>query len=78
MKDSYSLDLDEEGLDVQYRAHYEAYFKIFARCGLPGIAVGGDVGMMGGSEAHEFMYLTPLGEDTLVLCDNCGYPRTGR
>ena len=73
MKDSYSLDLDEAGLDAQYRAHYEAYFKIFARCGLPVIAVGGDVGIMGGSGAHEFMYLTPLGEDTLVLCDSCGY-----
>jgi len=73
MKDSYSLDLDEAGLDTQYKAHYEAYFKIFARCGLPVIAVGADVGMMGGSAAHEFMYLSPLGEDTLVLCDACGY-----
>jgi len=73
MKDSYSLDLDEAGLDVQYRAHYAAYFKIFARCGLPVVSVGADVGVMGGSGAHEFMYLTPLGEDTLVLCDSCGY-----
>jgi prolyl-tRNA synthetase len=73
MKDAYSLDLDEAGLEVQYRASYEAYFKIFSRCGLPVIAVGGDVGVMGGSAAHEFMYLTPLGEDTLVLCDACGY-----
>jgi prolyl-tRNA synthetase len=73
MKDSYSLDLDEAGLDTQYMAHYEAYFRIFARCGLPVIAVGADVGMMGGSAAHEFMYLSPLGEDTLVLCDACGY-----
>ena len=73
MKDAYSLDLDEAGLDASYRAQYEAYFKIFARCGLPVIAVGGDVGVMGGSAAHEFMYLTPLGEDTLVLCDACGY-----
>jgi len=73
MKDSYSLDLDDAGLDSQYRAHYEAYFRIFARCGLPVISVGADVGMMGGSDAHEFMYLTPLGEDTLVLCDSCGY-----
>lgn len=73
MKDSYSLDLDDAGLDTQYRAHYEAYFKIFARCGLPVIAVGADVGIMGGTGAHEFMYLTPLGEDTLVLCDSCGY-----
>ena len=73
MKDSYSLDADEAGLDVQYRAHYGAYFKIFERCCLPVIAVGGDVGIMGGSGAHEFMYLTTLGEDTLVLCDACGY-----
>jgi prolyl-tRNA synthetase len=73
MKDSYSLDADEAGLDIQYKAHYDAYFKIFARCGLPVVAVGADVGLMGGSGAHEFMYLTPLGEDTLVLCDACGY-----
>ncbi len=73
MLDSYSLDADEEGLDKQYRAHYDAYFRIFGRCGVPTIAVGSDVGMMGGSLAHEYMYLTPIGEDTLVLCDPCGY-----
>ncbi len=73
MKDSYSLDRDEAGLDVQYQAHYKAYFRIFQRCSLPVIAVGSDVGMMGGSLAHEYMYLTAVGEDTLVLCDSCGY-----
>jgi prolyl-tRNA synthetase len=73
MKDSYSLDADEAGLDKQYRAHYQAYFNIFNRCDLPTIAVGSDVGMMGGSLAHEYMYLTPIGEDTLVLCRQCGY-----
>jgi prolyl-tRNA synthetase len=73
MKDSYSLDADEAGLDVQYRAHYQAYFNIFARCGLPVITVLSDVGMMGGSMAHEYMYLADIGEDTLVLCDQCGY-----
>lgn len=73
MKDSYSLDADDEGLDKQYRAHYQAYFNIFNRCDLPVIAVKSDVGMMGGYQAHEFMYLTPVGEDTLLLCDNCGY-----
>ncbi|MBI5032767.1 MAG: proline--tRNA ligase [Chloroflexi bacterium] len=73
MKDSYSLDLDDAGLDKQYRAHYQAYFNIFNRCSVPAIAVGSDVGMMGGSLAHEYMYLTPVGEDTLVLCRNCGY-----
>src|SRR5262245_8088906 len=73
MKDSYSLDADEDGLDVQYRAHYQAYFNIFHRCGLPVVTAGADVGVMGGSMAHEFMYLTPIGEDTLLLCDVCGY-----
>ncbi|MCW5876311.1 MAG: proline--tRNA ligase [Anaerolineales bacterium] len=73
MKDSYSLDADEAGLDKQYRAHYQAYFNIFTRCGVPAVAVASDVGMMGGSMAHEYMYLTPVGEDTLLLCDKCGY-----
>jgi prolyl-tRNA synthetase len=73
MKDSYSLDMDLEGLDQQYRAHYQAYFNIFHRCGLQVKAFKSDVGMMGGSMAHEFMYLTPIGEDTLLVCDNCGY-----
>ena len=73
MKDSYSLDLDEAGLDRQYRAHYQAYFNVFHRCGIDAVAVGSDVGMMGGSLAHEYMYLTPIGEDTLVLCRRCGY-----
>lgn len=73
MKDSYSLDRDEAGLQQQYSAHYNAYHRIFARSGLPAIAVGSDVGMMGGKVAHEFMYLAPIGEDTLVLCTNCDY-----
>jgi len=73
MKDSYSLDRDDAGLDRQYRAHYQAYYDIFNRCGLPTIAVEADVGMMGGTLAHEFMYFSPIGEDTLLLCDNCGY-----
>ncbi|MCX7671545.1 MAG: proline--tRNA ligase, partial [Anaerolineae bacterium] len=73
MLDSYSLDADFAGLERQYQAHYEAYFRIFKRCGLPVIAVRSDTGMMGGRLAHEYMYLTPVGEDTLVLCDACGY-----
>jgi prolyl-tRNA synthetase len=73
MKDSYSLDQDWEGLEKQYRAHYQAYFDIFHRCGLPIISVKSDTGMMGGKLAHEYMYLTPIGEDTLILCDHCGY-----
>ena len=73
MKDSYSLDRDWAGLDHQYANHYQAYFRIFGRCKLPVIAVESDVGMMGGNMAHEYMYLTPVGEDTLLLCDECGY-----
>jgi prolyl-tRNA synthetase len=73
MKDAYSLDRDEEGLDEQYRTLHETYFRIFARCGLPAMAVGADVGIMGGSMSHEFMYLSPIGEDTVLICDACGY-----
>jgi prolyl-tRNA synthetase len=73
MLDSYSLDRDIAGLDQQYEAHYKTYFRIFNRCGLPVRAVGSDTGMMGGMEAHEYMYLTPVGEDTLMFCDACDY-----
>lgn len=73
MLDSYSLDADWQGLDASYQAHYEAYFRIFTRCGLPAVAVRSDSGMMGGKDAHEFMYLTPIGEDSLMFCDACGY-----
>ena len=73
MKDSYSLDRDQAGLERAYIAHFHAYFKIAARAGIPVVAVLSDVGMMGGHLAHEFIYLTDDGEDTLVFCDNCGY-----
>ena len=73
MLDSYSLDANWDGLDKQYRAHYQAYFNIYHRCGLPVIAVKSDSGIMGGKLAHEYMYLTPIGEDALILCDKCGY-----
>jgi len=73
MKDAYSLDRDDAGLVAQYERVFDAYVRIYRRCGLPSLAVTADVGMMGGSAAHEFMYLTPVGEDTIVLCDGCGY-----
>ena len=73
MLDSYSLDADWQGLDAQYKAHYDAYFRIFNLCGLSVVAVRSDSGMMGGKEAHEYMYLTPIGEDSLLFCDACGY-----
>jgi prolyl-tRNA synthetase len=73
MKDSYSCDRDFAGLDVSYGKHYEAYTRIFERLGLGTVAVGADVGIMGGSLAHEFMVLNPAGEDTLVLCERCDF-----
>jgi prolyl-tRNA synthetase len=73
MKDSYSFDRDYAGLEKQYDAHYHAYFRIFKRCGLPVIAVASDTGMMGGKVSHEYMYLNPIGEDTLILCTDCDY-----
>ena len=73
MKDSYSLDRDQAGLERQYRAHYEAYQRIGQRTGVPLTAVRSDTGMMGGAVAHEFMYLTSAGEDSLALCGQCGY-----
>lgn len=73
MKDSYSLDADHAGLEAQYVRHYDAYHRIGARVGLPLVAVQSDVGMMGGKVAHEFMYVTAIGEDSLALCDACGY-----
>jgi prolyl-tRNA synthetase len=73
MKDAYSCDRDEAGLDKSYRDQYEAYERTFKRLGLEAVAVGADVGVMGGSGAHEFMVLNEFGEDTIVLCDECGY-----
>lgn len=73
MKDAYSAHASPEDLDVTYDRVYTAYTRIFARVGLPVIAVGSDVGVMGGSMAHEFMYLSEIGEDRIIICDTCGY-----
>ncbi len=73
MKDSYSLDLDEAGLDVAYRNHWRAYERIFRRCGLDFVVVGADTGMMGGSASHEFMALSEHGEDIVLICPNGDY-----
>lgn len=73
MKDSYSIDADEAGLDHSYRLHSAAYERIFTRLGIETVTVGSDVGIMGGSGAHEFMVINSHGEDTLVLCDACDY-----
>ncbi len=73
MKDSYSFDLDEAGLDLSYRKHHEAYCRIFDRCGLKYIVVEAHSGPMGGSQSHEFMVLCDAGEDYVVTCPSCDY-----
>lgn len=73
MKDSYSLDATWEGLDESYNLHYDAYSRIFKRCGLKFTVVEASTGLMGGKESHEFMVESPSGEDSLVLCKKCGY-----
>jgi prolyl-tRNA synthetase len=78
MKDSYSLDATQEGLEEQYRRHYQAYFNIFHRCGIPTVAVAADSGIMGGKVSHEYMYLTGIGEDTIVTCAACDYAANGQ
>ena len=73
MKDSYSFDRDEEGLDKSYDIHLDAYRKIYSRCGVKFYVVQSDMGMMGGTGAHEFMAPSAAGEDEVALCDGCGY-----
>ena len=72
MKDSYSFDLDREGLDASYELHKQAYCVIFERCGLDYLLVEAESGSMGGSESHEFVVRTDAGEDRVVSC-SCGY-----
>jgi prolyl-tRNA synthetase len=73
MKDAYSFDIDEAGLDLSYNKHDEAYRRIFTRCGLQFVAVEADSGAMGGSLSQEFMVYTEAGEDLIVSCPESGY-----
>ena len=73
MKDAYSFDVDEEGANLSYEAMYEAYTRIFERCGLKFRAVEADTGTIGGSYSHEFMVLAETGEDQIVNCTECDY-----
>ena len=73
MKDAYSFDLNEAGLDLSYRKHDAAYRAIFTRCGLKFVAVEADSGAMGGSQSQEFMVYTDAGEDLIASCPVCGY-----
>ncbi len=73
MKDSYSLDLAQAGLDASFQRHFEAYRKIFRRCGVETLAVEASSGSMGGSESIEFMVESDAGEDFVATCARCGY-----
>jgi len=73
MKDSYSFDVDEAGLDVSFAAHKRAYERIFARLGIPAIPVEASSGNMGGTDSVEFMCPSAAGEDVVARCPNCGY-----
>ena len=78
MKDSYTFDRDAAGLDVGYEKHREAYDKIFDRCGLEWYRVESDVGMMGGTGAHEYMAPCPAGENDVALAPGLRRQRRGR
>lgn len=73
MKDLYSFDIDEAGLDESYNKMSRAYQSIYTRCGLPTSLVEADSGAIGGKESHEFMVISETGEDELVFCPQCGY-----
>lgn len=74
MKDAYSFHTSQEDLERYYQICYDSYNRIFARAGIPEVVtVASDSGMMGGSLSHEYMLLTPIGEDTIAICDECDY-----
>src|SRR6266545_1823838 len=73
MKDAYSFDVDEKAADISYDRMYQAYRRIFERCGLNFRAVEADTGTIGGSQSHEFMVLADSGEDAIVSCSGCAY-----
>lgn len=73
MKDSYSFDIDDEGLAVSYGAHRDAYIRIFDRLGIPYVVVSAMSGAMGGSKSEEFLAECEVGEDTFVRCSACDY-----
>ena len=74
MKDAYSFHTSQEDLERYYQICYDAYNRIFARAGIPEVVtVASDSGMMGGSLSHEYMLLTPIGEDSIAICSDCDY-----
>lgn len=73
MKDAYSFDMDEQGLDESYQAMRKTYRTIFKRCNLETIPVEADTGAMGGNQSEEFMVASEIGEEILLICESCGY-----
>jgi prolyl-tRNA synthetase len=73
MKDAYSFDADEKGMGRSYQAMYDAYLRIYTRAGLNFMPVEADSGLMGGDVSHEFMAVSPFGEDSVVACGRCRY-----
>jgi prolyl-tRNA synthetase len=73
MKDAYSFDADDEGVDVSYRKMFDVYQRIFTRCGLKFRAVEADTGSIGGGYSHEFIVMTDSGEDAIFFCNSCDY-----
>ncbi len=73
MKDAYSFDTDEKGMGKSYQAMYDAYMRIYARAELNFLPVEADTGLMGGDVSHEFMAVSPFGEDSVVTCGKCKY-----
>jgi len=73
MKDLYSFDTDEEGLNQSYNKMLQAYQNIYARCGLPTLLVEADSGAIGGKDSHEFMVIAESGEDEVIYCPSCQY-----
>src|SRR5262245_33983503 len=73
MKDAYSFDVDWAGLDKSFQDQYDAYIRIFTRCGLRFTPVEASSGAMGGSQSTEFMVRTDAGEDLIAVCEKCGY-----
>ncbi|MBF0253358.1 MAG: proline--tRNA ligase, partial [Candidatus Omnitrophica bacterium] len=73
MKDAYSFDVDIEAMEESYKKMYDAYCRIFEKCGLPYVPVEADPGLMGGAVSHEFMIPCDIGEDRIIICEKCGY-----
>ena len=73
MKDAYTFDVDDDAFQLNYLAMRQAYYNVFERCGVPVVAVQADSGAIGGKQSEEFIFLTEIGEDNIILCPGCNY-----